>query len=43
MKDDKLYLIHIAERISRIESYSADGRAAFMASTLHQDAVMRNL
>jgi uncharacterized protein with HEPN domain len=43
MKDDRLYLIHIGECIQRIESYVAGGRSAFMASTLVQDAVVRNL
>lgn len=43
MKDDRLYLIHIGECIARIEQYVAGGRESFMASTLIQDAVMRNL
>ena len=43
MKDSKLYLIHISECIERIEGYVADGREAFMASSLTQDAVLRNL
>ena len=44
MKDDRLYLIHILECIERIETYVAGGgKPAFMASTLTQDAVLRNL
>ena len=43
MKEDKLYLVHIAECIARIEEYSQGGSAAFMSSTLVQDAVLRNL
>lgn len=44
MKDDKLYLIHIRECIERIEKYTAGGgKDALLASTLVQDAVMRNL
>ncbi len=43
MKDDRLYLIHISECIGRIERYASGGRAEFMASTLIQDAVLRNL
>ena len=44
MKDDKLYLVHIQECIDRVESYvGAEGKTAFMASTLIQDAVLRNL
>lgn len=42
MKDDRLYLIHILECISRIEEYTADGRDVFMTSTMMQDAVVRN-
>ncbi len=43
MKDDRLYLIHIAECIGRIETYTAQGRSAFLADTKTQDAVLRNL
>ena len=43
MKDDKLYLVHIGECISRIQQYVEDGREAFLTSTLIQDAVIRNL
>ena len=43
MKDDKIYLVHISESISGIEQYTAQGRELFMASTLIQDAVVRNL
>ena len=39
MKDDRLYLIHISECITRIEEYVADGRETFMKSKLIQDAV----
>lgn len=42
MKDDKLYLIHVVECIQRIESYTQDGRDAFMRSSMVQDAVIRN-
>jgi uncharacterized protein with HEPN domain len=44
MKDDKLYLIHIRECIDRIESYlQGMDKEAFLASSLVQDAVIRNL
>jgi uncharacterized protein with HEPN domain len=44
MKDDTLYLIHIGECIERVETYIGEGgKDAFMASTLTQDAVLRNL
>ena len=44
MKDNRLYLIHISECIERIESY-VEGieKEGFMASSLVQDAVVRNL
>jgi uncharacterized protein with HEPN domain len=44
VKDDKLYLIHIAECLERIASYiGTGGKTEFMASSLIQDAVLRNL
>ncbi len=42
MKDQNLYLINIIECIERIESYTKDGRKAFMQNTMAQDAVVRN-
>ena len=42
MKDDNLYLIHILECIEKIESYTRDGREAFMSTPVLQDAVIRN-
>ena len=43
MKDDAVYVRHILECIDRIEQYTKAGRTAFMASTLIQDGVIRNL
>ena len=43
MKDDAVYVQHILECIARIEQYTQAGRAEFMASTLIQDGVIRNL
>ncbi len=43
MKDDRLYLVHILECLSRIEQYTRDGKDAFMLDTKTQDAVLRNL
>lgn len=44
MKSDTLYTIHIHECIDRIHSYiSGIDQDQFMASTLIQDAVLRNL
>ena len=43
MKDDRLYLIHIVECVSRIELYTAEGKDAFLRDAKTQDAVLRNL
>ena len=43
MKDDRVYLRHIRDAIARIDSYVARGRDAFLAETMVQDAVIRNL
>ena len=43
MKSDQMYVQHILEMIGRIEAATGDGKAAFVGSTLHQDAVLRNL
>ena len=43
MKDDRLYLIHILECISRIELYTREGKVTFLQDTMRQDAVLRNL
>lgn len=42
MKKDLLYLRHISDSLEKIESYTSDGRAAFMESPMAQDAVIRN-
>ena len=42
MKDDRLYLTHIAECIERIREYTAVGKAEFISSRLRQDAVAHN-
>jgi uncharacterized protein with HEPN domain len=42
VKDDRLYLISIIESAERIMQYVKDGREAFMASSLIQDATIRN-
>jgi len=39
---DVLYLIHIAERIDRIEAVAGRGRTAFLADPILQDAIIRN-
>ena len=43
MKDDRIYLHHIAEAIEDIEHYTATGRGAFLADRMQQDAVIRKL
>ncbi len=43
MKDDRLYLIHIIESIQRVQDYTSEGRAKFLADKRTQDAVLRNL
>jgi uncharacterized protein with HEPN domain len=43
MKDDSVYINHIAECIRRIEENTANGRYEFMRSHTVQDAVLRNL
>jgi uncharacterized protein with HEPN domain len=43
MKDDKFYLIQIAEDITRLENFTPEGKSAFMASELIQRAVLRTL
>jgi len=42
-RDDRLYLIHVQERIARIVLYTAEGKPPFLADTKTQDAVLRNL
>ncbi len=42
MRDDRLYLIHMSESIETIVAYTSQGREAFMAAKLIQDAVIRN-
>jgi len=44
LKSDILYTIHIRECIDRIQDYTAEiDQEQFMASSLIQDAVLRNL
>lgn len=43
MKDPRLFLVDILERARRVRRYTAEGRDAFEASDMLQDAVLRNL
>ncbi|BAZ11825.1 hypothetical protein NIES4071_36510 [Calothrix sp. NIES-4071] len=42
MRDEKRYLMDIAECITRIEQYTCDGREVFIQTRMIQDAVVRN-
>lgn len=42
MKNDLLYLSNIQECIEAIESYTHEGKEAFMQTRMIQDAVIRN-
>jgi uncharacterized protein with HEPN domain len=41
MKDDRLYLDHILERIRLIQAFTVDGHDEFIRSVLIQEAVIR--
>ncbi len=43
MKDDVVYLKHILDAMTKIESYIAVGREEFVAQSHWQDAVIRQL
>jgi len=43
MRDDRIYLSHIRDSITRIESYTGRGKETFFRETIIQDAVIRNL
>ena len=42
MKDMRVYLAHILECTRKIEDYTREGREAFLADRMVQDAVIRN-
>jgi uncharacterized protein with HEPN domain len=42
VKEDQLYLIHVLDAIGKIQAYTAQGRDSFLASSIAQDAVVRN-
>jgi uncharacterized protein with HEPN domain len=43
VKADPVYLLHIRDAIQGIVEYTRGGREAFVASSIVQDAVVRNL
>ncbi len=42
MRDERVYLDHILERITMTETFTADGHEIFMQSQVIQEAVIRN-
>jgi uncharacterized protein with HEPN domain len=42
MKNQRFYLIHIAQCIEKIEQYTQTGQLVFLTDTKTQDAVIRN-
>jgi uncharacterized protein with HEPN domain len=43
LKDEQAYLLHIRDAIDRILAYTEEGRDAFLADSMVQDAVLRNM
>ena len=43
MKEQRVYLVHVAECIAKIERHAVGGEAAFLGSETIQDAALRNL
>jgi uncharacterized protein with HEPN domain len=43
MKDNRVYLIHIRDCITRIKQYTVEGKEVFFQDIKTQDAVLRNL
>lgn len=43
MKEDRIYLLHIADALADIQEYTKIGRDDFFSRKLVQDAVIRNL
>lgn len=43
MRGDRVYLRYVLESIDRVERYTSDGEAAFMADVRTQDAVLRRM
>ncbi len=43
MTRDLVYVSHIRDALARIRTYTAGGKAAFMADAMVQDATIRNL
>jgi uncharacterized protein with HEPN domain len=43
VKDDRMFLHHILDAVSRVEGFTVGGPADFTESPMVQDAVLRNL
>lgn len=43
MRDNRIYLIHIRDCLSRIKEYTSEGKQVFFEDLKTQDAVIRNL
>jgi uncharacterized protein with HEPN domain len=43
LKDERAYLLHIRDAIDRILTYTKHGRDTFLADSMIQDAVLRNM
>jgi uncharacterized protein with HEPN domain len=43
VKDDRVYLDNVRERIDRIQTYTSEGQDIFLQTPIIQDAVIRNL
>lgn len=43
MKSDRIYLLHIRDAIARVLEYTREGKDAFFARPMVQDAVVRNV
>lgn len=43
MKDNRVYFLHIRDAVKKILQYTHSGKEAFLADTMMQDAVVRNL
>jgi uncharacterized protein with HEPN domain len=43
VKSDRIYLLHIRDAVNRISEYTREGKDAFLARPIVQDAVVRNV
>jgi uncharacterized protein with HEPN domain len=43
MKNNRIYLIHIRDCLTRIKDYTSEGKESFFEDLKTQDAVIKNL